>query len=165
MFLRVCGCWCQGSPLGRGRAVIARSSPGAGYGHPGHVSWVTAKSHGGFPHSVSYSFLPPHTCILPSTLKYADLRLTLLSPELFSSFAYSPSQFVYLPECLSLPLSCRHSVFLCLCRSLSLYLSILARLYFFISCAVGGEWGSPRGRQSTLILIRSRTEQSGGWEL
>lgn len=49
----VCACVCalvyQGSPLGRGRAVIASGSPGAGYGHPGHVSWVTAKPHGGFP--------------------------------------------------------------------------------------------------------------------
>lgn len=48
-------CGCLGSPLGRGWVVIARSSPGAGYGHPGHVSWVTAKPHGGSPCSVSYS--------------------------------------------------------------------------------------------------------------
>lgn len=40
-----------GGPVGRGKAVIARSSPGAGYGHPGHVSWVTAKPHDGFPRS------------------------------------------------------------------------------------------------------------------
>lgn len=36
------------SPLGRGRAVIACSNPGAGYGHPGHVSCVGAKPNCGF---------------------------------------------------------------------------------------------------------------------
>lgn len=62
---------------------------------------------------------------LPSTLKYIDLPLTLLSPEFlpwFCFFAYPFLQFVYLPQRLSLPpsLSCCLSVFLCLCRSLSL---------------------------------------------
>lgn len=74
------GCWCQGSPLGRGRAVIARSSPGAGYGHPGHVSWVTAKPHGGFPHSVSYSSLPALTYIPPTHTQVMLASFQLLSP-------------------------------------------------------------------------------------
>lgn len=45
--LCVCVCVFLGSSLGRGRAVIACSSPGAGYGHPGHVSCIGAKLHCG----------------------------------------------------------------------------------------------------------------------
>lgn len=129
------GCWCQGSPLGRGRAVIARSSPGAGYGHPGHVSWVTAKPHGGFPHSVSYSSLPALTYIPPTHTQVMLASFQLLSPLTLSFFCISLfTNVLSALVSLSFPFSRVVSTSV----SFSLHLSILARLYFFISRAVGG---------------------------
>lgn len=67
----VCICVClrvfPGSSSGRGRAVIACSSPGAGYGHLGRVSCIRAKLHCGF----MFVFSPAvHTS--PSPAIYAD---------------------------------------------------------------------------------------------
>lgn len=88
-------------------------------------------------------------------------RITPLVLFLVLFFFRIPNLFIVAPFP---PLSCCLSLFLRLFRSLSTSvfwqgcISSLAVLF-------GGEWGSPRGRQSTLILIRRRTEQSRGWEL
>lgn len=106
----------------------------------------------------------PAVHTLPSLAIYTDPHFNpsvLTSP--FSCFVCIPIVATCFPNCVCVSLS--HSQFMS--HAFPLYLSILARLYFFISCAVGGgwRWGSPTGRQSTLILIRRRIEQSGGWEL
>lgn len=168
---RVCLCACvSGEPLGARQGSHCQWQPW------GRV-WPSRTRVLG--HSQTSWWLPsvypvPLTHMsLPSTLEHANLPLTPPSLEvlscLFGFIACPPffgNLFICPPLMLSLPVGV----------SLSLSLptfSILARLYFFISCAVwggrwervGGERGSPRGRQSTLILIRRRTEQSGGWEL
>lgn len=87
---------------------------------------------------------------LPSTLKCTDLPLTLTAPRiplpvsLFCICLFC-NLFICLDFSLFLPLSRVVSQSFSVCVALSLYLSILARLYFFISCAVGGGAGESQG--------------------
>lgn len=155
----VCVCFC-GAPRGE----AGQSLPVAALGQ-GMAIQDTCLATG--PNVILAPFvfiLPLHT--FPSPVMYSDPRFNPSVPKspFFVSFAYLFLQFV-LWNCACLSWSFPVYV----TRTFSLYLGILARLYFFISCAVGGVkvggGGSPTGRQSTLILIRRRTEQSGGWEL
>lgn len=74
-------CVFLGSPLGRGRAVIACSSPGAGYGHPGHVSCNGAK------HRCASLCFHSNTRYFPiSSDVFWPPTLTSVSPKAHSGF-------------------------------------------------------------------------------
>lgn len=114
-------CVFLGSPLGRGRAVIACSSPGAGYGHPGHVSCNGAKHHCGslcfhsntryFPISSDVFWPPTLTSVSPKAhlgfhlhtyfaTCFSKLHVSLLViPSLCHT--HSPSTSVFWQGCIS----------------------------------------------------------------
>lgn len=152
----------EGAPWGEAGQSSPVAALGQGMAIQDACLGSQPKSHGGFLHFSTYSSL---RLIQISGCVSFELFCYINSPQRFSFlFAYLFLQLVF-PATLSLSSPLSYVVSQSMSMSLSLYLSILARLYFFISCAFGGETGTPRGRQSTLILIRRRTEQSGGWEL
>lgn len=113
-----------GGPWGRGRAIIARSTPQAGYGHSEPLSWVTANPHAGFNSHFSCSSLNSQTYV-------STMHNQILHFHLFYLLTQNQSFFFFFLQlwdvsCLStsvclppLSPSLMMSLILCLCLSFS----------------------------------------------